>query len=750
VTDVQQGQRDVAQGSTTLTLAIEGMTCGACAARIERKLNNLDGVTASVNYASERARVIFERPIPTETVVETVESIGFGAEVVDPEAKVDTQIDDLNKRVRSLWIRLIVAGAIFMPLGDASILFWLEPSFRFPGWQFLLIAFAAPVVTWCAWPFYQAAWKNAKHGNASMDTLVSIGVIAATLWSLFAMFWLDTGHQETNINLRHLPPGAIYLDVAAGVITFLLAGRLFEAISKRRSGNALRSLMALGAKEVVIIDSKGSEHLISVDELDVGDRFIVRPGETVATDGEIERGTCSIDASMMTGESVPIDVGPGDLVTGGTIAVGGQLLVVATAVGRDTQLSQMIQLVEEAQNQKAAVQRLADRISNVFVPIVIGIALATLIAWLLTGASTQRSFSAALSVLIIACPCALGLATPTALMVASGQGARLGIFFKGFLALEISRDIDTVILDKTGTLTQGRMEVTNVLALDGHTEPEILALAASIEQSSEHHIGRSIVSRAKEDGLELASVEEFSSTPGFGVAGTIDGHRIEIKRSSSSAQTLPPLFTTASVALEAEGRTVVTVSVDALIVGAIALSDSARETAREAVQDLHALGLRCVLLTGDNEATARSIANSVGIDDVVAEALPTTKVEVIRAEQMAGHSIAMVGDGVNDGPALATADLGMAIGSGTDVAINAAGIIIVRDDLRVIATAIDLSRKTLRTIKGNLIWAFGYNVAAIPLAAFGLLNPLIAGAAMAVSSAFVVWNSSRLRHVGRG
>lgn len=750
MTDVQQGQRDVAQGSTTLTLAIEGMTCGACAARIERKLNNLDGVTASVNYASERARVIFERPIPTETVVETVESIGFGAEVVDPEAKVDTQIDDLNKRVRSLWIRLIVAGAIFMPLGDASILFWLEPSFRFPGWQFLLIAFAAPVVTWCAWPFYQAAWKNAKHGNASMDTLVSIGVIAATLWSLFAMFWLDTGHQETNINLRHLPPGAIYLDVAAGVITFLLAGRLFEAISKRRSGNALRSLMALGAKEVVIIDSKGSEHLISVDELDVGDRFIVRPGETVATDGEIERGTCSIDASMMTGESVPIDVGPGDLVTGGTIAVGGQLLVVATAVGRDTQLSQMIQLVEEAQNQKAAVQRLADRISNVFVPIVIGIALATLIAWLLTGASTQRSFSAALSVLIIACPCALGLATPTALMVASGQGARLGIFFKGFLALEISRDIDTVILDKTGTLTQGRMEVTNVLALDGHTEPEILALAASIEQSSEHHIGRSIVSRAKEDGLELASVEEFSSTPGFGVAGTIDGHRIEIKRSSSSAQTLPPLFTTASVALEAEGRTVVTVSVDALIVGAIALSDSARETAREAVQDLHALGLRCVLLTGDNEATARSIANSVGIDDVVAEALPTTKVEVIRAEQMAGHSIAMVGDGVNDGPALATADLGMAIGSGTDVAINAAGIIIVRDDLRVIATAIDLSRKTLRTIKGNLIWAFGYNVAAIPLAAFGLLNPLIAGAAMAVSSAFVVWNSSRLRHVGRG
>lgn len=741
-----------ASGQTVVSIAIGGMTCGACAARIEQRLNELDGVEANVNYASERARVTLGGSVPVQRLVEEIQSVGYDAQVIEDSTQSTYDTAEIDRRTRSLGRRLVVAAVLFMPLCDLSIAFSLVPRLRFPYWQWVLVALAVPVLTWGAWPFYRAAIRNARHGTSSMDTLVSLGILAATGWSIYAMFWRDTSSVPRTVLfvLAHQSGGAIYIDVAVGVTTFLLAGRYFEAWSKRRTGNALRSLAAVGAKDVAVLDATDTEHRLPVAQLAVGDRFVVRPGETVATDGEIVFGHSAIDRSAMTGESLPVDVVPGDSVVGGTVSVGGRLVVRATKVGRDTQLATMIRLVENAQNQKAAVQRLADRIAAVFVPAVLIIALVTLGAWLLVDGATERAFSAALSVLIIACPCALGLATPTALLVASGQGARLGIFFKGYQALEASRQIDTVVLDKTGTVTEGKMTVTDVQGVPGVERATLLRWAGALEQASEHLVARAIAAAAEAELGILPAVHGFMSQPGVGARGTVDGHQIAVGKPDLFANTTGTTPITLAVKCsewESIGRTAVLVGRDNAIVGAMAVSDTVRPSAASAVQGLQALGLHCVLLSGDNEPTVRAVGSEIGVTDVVASALPADKVAVIRRLQDEGRSVAMVGDGVNDGPSLVCADLGLAIGSGTDVAINAADLIIVRDDLGVVVTAIDLARRTLKTIRGNLVWAFAYNLAAIPLAASGLLNPLIAGAAMALSSGFVVWNSSRLRHI---
>jgi heavy metal translocating P-type ATPase len=561
------------------------------------------------------------------------------------------------------------------------------------------------------------------------------------------MFWRDSSRvsQSMLFMLVHRSAGAIYLDVAAGVTTFVLAGRYFEAWSRQRSGNALRALAAVGAKDVGVIDATGFERRRPMASLAVGDRFIVRPGETVATDGEVVFGQSAVDRSVLTGESQPLDVAQGDVVVGGTVSTSGRLVVRATKVGRDTQLAQMLRLVEHAQNEKAAVQRLADRVCNVFVPAVLLVALGTLATWLLLGYPSQQAFTAALSVLVIACPCALGLATPAALYVAAGEGAQAGIFFKGYRALEASKQVDTVVLDKTGTLTEGKMKVTDIACAPGTDPSTLLRWAGALEQASEHPVAVAIAARARETLGPLPEVHSFVATPGLGAEGMVEGRRITIGRPSS--EPAPSDVATQAAAWEHQGRTAVLVWCDGAVVGSMAIADTMRASAVPAVQRLQQLGLRCVLMSGDNEVTARAVADSLGIAEVVADALPGDKVNVIRRLQAEGHSVAMVGDGVNDGPALVAADLGLAVGSGTDVAINAADLIVVRDDLRAVATAIDLSRRTLRTIHGNLIWACVYNAAAIPLAALGLLNPLIAAAAMALSSGFVVWNSSRLRSV---
>jgi Cu+-exporting ATPase len=729
-------------------MAIGGMTCGACAARIERSLNRIDGVEATVSYAAERARVALAPGVPVARLVEAVTSAGYTATVAEDRATLEAQEAEADRHVRELGRRLVVAGLLFMPLCDLSIAFSLVPSVRFPGWQWLLVVLAAPVVTWAAWPFHTAAVRNALHGASTMDTLVSLGVVSATAWSLYAMFWQDTGHAQQSVLwvLSHESGGSIYLDVAAGVTTFLLAGRYFEASSKRRTGNALRSLAAVGARDVAVLDAAGSERRLPVARLAVGERFVVRPGETVAADGEVVFGHAAVDRSAMTGESVPEEVGPGDRVVGGTVAVGGRLVVRATEVGLDTQLAHMVRLVEEAQHQKAAVQRLADRIAAVFVPAVIVAALATLAGWLLAGSAGEQAFNAALSVLIIACPCALGLATPTALLVASGQGARRGIFFKGYQALEVSRQVDTVVLDKTGTVTEGRMVLAGLACAPGVARADLLRWAGAVEQASEHLVARAVAAAAREELGELPEADRFEALPGLGARGTVDGHAVAVGRPGALgvAAGVPAEVAGRCRAWEATGRTAVLVGRDGAVVGALAVADAVRETAGPAVAQLRAMGLRCVLLTGDNEPTARAVAEAVGVTEVVAGALPADKVALVRGLQAEGRSVAVVGDGVNDGPALATADLGLAVGSGTDVAINAADMIVVRDDLRAVPAAIVLARRTIRTIRSNLVWAFGYNVAAIPLAACGLLNPLVAGAAMALSSGFVVWNSSRL------
>ncbi|HVC15335.1 MAG TPA: heavy metal translocating P-type ATPase [Acidimicrobiales bacterium] len=770
------GDAPGARPDPAISVAVGGMTCGACAARIERRLNTLEGVEARVNYATERATVHAPAGLDLSDLLREIEGLGYTAELVtdlrgspagiwppDTSGPVEGAErgsglgglqsagasgveESVDRRVRSLRRRLVVAVVLFMPLCDTSLAFSLFPAARFEGWQWLLLVLSAPVVTWAAWPFHQAALRQARHRSSTMDTLVSMGIVASSAWSIYAMFFEDTTRAGGSLAaaLTHHSGGSIYLDVAAGVTTFLLAGRYFEARSRQRSGDALRSLAALGAKDVTVLGADGVERRVPVASLSTGMRFVVRPGEKVATDGVVEDGASAVDRSAMTGESEPVDTLPGDAVTGGTVALSGRLVVRATKVGRETQLGHMLDLVERAQNEKAAVQRLADRISSVFVPVVVLLALATLLGWLASGSSSLVSFNAALSVLIIACPCALGLATPAALFVASGAGARQGIFFKGYKALEVSRQVDTVVLDKTGTVTQGRMSVVGVATVSGVDDAELLFAAGSLEAASEHPIARAVVDAAVSVG-QLAPVTSFRSVPGVGARGTVDGHEVAVGRAGLGASAPPAELGIRIDEWELAGRTVVVVRRDGEVTGAIAVADALRPTAVDAVQALRSMGLRCVLVSGDNQPTVRAVGAAIGVDDVVAGALPDEKVAYVRSLQAAGHSVAVVGDGVNDAPALATADLGLAIGSGTDVAIDAADLIVVRDDLRTVAAAITLARRTLRTIRANLVWAFAYNVVAIPVAALGLLDPLVAGGAMAVSSAFVVWNSSRLR-----
>jgi Cu+-exporting ATPase len=709
-----------------IELSIGGMTCASCAGRIERKLNKVGGVTATVNYATEKAKVSFPDTVAPEALVQVVEAAGYTATLAVVE-------EDSTGPLRR---RLIVSTVLAVPV----ILLSMIPVLQFVGWQWLALVLASPVVAWGAWPFHRAAWTNLRHGAATMDTLISLGVGAAYLWSLYALFFGDVG-----MSMSGMRGTDIYLEVAAGVTVFILAGRYFEARSKRRSGAALRALLEMGAKDVSVLRD-GSERRIPLAELLVGDEFVVRPGEKIATDGVVAEGSSAVDMSMLTGESVPVEVRAGDAVIGATVNAGGRLVVRATRVGSDTQLAQMAKLVEEAQNGKAAVQRLADRVSAVFVPIVIVLALATLVGWLVTGHPAEAAFTAAVAVLIIACPCALGLATPTALLVGTGRGAQLGVLIKGPEVLESTRRVDTVVLDKTGTVTAGRMSLVSVHVADGVVAEEALLLAAALENASEHPIARAIVAGAA--ARELPFVEDFQNVEGLGVRGIVDGKAVVVGRDRLLAQwsvVLDESLALAKAAAEEAGRTAVVVAWDGSARAVLVVADTVRPTSVEAVAGLKSLGLKPVLLTGDNLAAAQAVAAEVGITEVIAEVLPADKVDVVAKLQASGAVVAMVGDGVNDAAALARADLGLAMGTGTDVAIEASDLTLVRGDLLAAVDAIRLSRKTLATIKGNLFWAFAYNVAALPLAALGLLNPMIAGAAMAFSSVFVVSNSLRLR-----
>ncbi|TWF79243.1 Cu+-exporting ATPase [Pseudonocardia hierapolitana] len=733
---------------TTVELAIGGMTCASCANRIERKLNKLDGVTATVNYATEKARVEAPGGVDPAVLVAQVEAAGYTAELPRPAATPGEETAPEDDPTSPLRNRLVTSAVLAVPV----IALAMVPAWQFTYWQWISLALAGPVVTWAAWPFHRAAWANLRHATATMDTLISMGVLAAFAWSLYALLFGTAGVPGMThpFELTISPSdgaGNIYLEVAAGVTTFILAGRYFEARSKRRAGAALRALLELGAKDVAVLRD-GAELRIPIEQLAVGDRFVVRPGEKVATDGVVDEGTSAVDASMLTGESVPVEVGPGDAVVGATVNAGGRLVVRATRVGSDTQLAQMATLVEDAQNGKAAVQRLADRISGVFVPIVIALAAATLGFWLGTGAGAAAAFTAAVAVLIIACPCALGLATPTALLVGTGRGAQLGILIKGPEVLESTRRIDTVVLDKTGTVTTGRMELVAVHPGDGVDEDEVLRLAGALEDASEHPIAAAIAWGARDRVGALPAVEGFAAVEGLGVQGIVDGHAVLVGRPAlleEWSQPLGPGLAAHLAAAQSDGRTAVAVAWDGAARAVLVVSDTVKPTSAEAIAQLRGLGLTPVLLTGDNEAAAHAVAAEVGISEVVAEVLPADKVDVVKRLQDEGKVVAMVGDGVNDAAALAQADLGLAMGTGTDVAIEASDITLVRGDLRAAADAIRLSRRTLATIKGNLFWAFAYNVAALPLAAAGLLNPMIAGAAMAFSSAFVVANSLRLR-----
>ncbi|HEY2701648.1 MAG TPA: heavy metal translocating P-type ATPase [Pseudonocardiaceae bacterium] len=733
--------------SRTVELVVGGMTCAACAARVERKLNKLDGVAATVNLATEKATVDYPATVEVDRLIAEVEKAGYQAKRHEPEATDDARAEAAT--VKSLWHRLIVALLLTAPVGDLSITQALVPALRFPGWQWVLLVLTLPVATWCAWPFHRVALRNARHLSTSMDTLVSVGITASVLWSVYTIFFVGGGTQADGVwGLIFRPGGAIYLDVAAGVTTFLLAGRLFEAKARRRAGGALRALAALGARDVAILDADGTERRMAIGHLKVGQDFVVRPGETIATDGVVRSGHCAVDTSTMTGESMPVEVGEGDAVTGGTIALHGRLVVTANRVGADTQLAHLVRLVEQAQTDKAGIQRLADRICGVFVPVVFGLAALTLLGWLVFDGSVQHAIGAALAVLIIACPCALGLATPTALLVASGRGAQLGIFIKGHQALESARAIDTVVLDKTGTITHGRMAVADLRVTADAEAADVLRMAGALEEPSEHVAAAAITARAKQELGTLPEVADFTSLAGLGVRGVLDGRDVLVGSARLLAEhdvTIPAELAAARTEWEASGHTTVLLAADGVALGAFALADTVKPSAKGAIAELRAMGLRTVLLTGDNTATARSVAAEVGIDEVIAEVMPDDKEAVIQRLQGEGHSVAMVGDGVNDAPALARADLGLAVVSGTDVALGAADLILVRDDLDVVPGALKLARSTLRTIHGNLAWAFGYNVAALPLAAFGLLNPLIAGGAMALSSLFVVSNSLRLR-----
>ncbi|WP_238782684.1 heavy metal translocating P-type ATPase [Streptomyces monomycini] len=757
-------------------LAIGGMTCASCAARVEKKLNRMPGVSATVNFATEKARVEYGDEVSVDDLIATVEKTGYTAQRPAPAASTkpsgpspagasgqdadaaSTREDGSgahDRELAGLRQRLLVSVALAVPV----VLLSMVPSLQFDNWQWLCLTLAAPVVAWGAYPFHRAAWTNLRHGAATMDTLVSLGTLAAFGWSLWALFFGDAGmpgmrHGFDFTVARAEGSSAIYLEAAAGVTAFLLLGRYLEARSKRKAGAALRALMELGAKDVVLLRG-GREVRVPVEQLAVGDRFVVRPGEKIATDGTVVEGSSAVDASMLTGESVPVDVAPGDGVTGATVNTSGRLVVEATRVGGDTRLSRMAALVEDAQSGKADVQRLADRVSAVFVPVVLLVALGTLAGWLLATGDVTASFTAAVAVLIIACPCALGLATPTALMVGTGRGAQLGILIKGPEVLESTRRIDTVVLDKTGTVTTGRMSLHEAVPAPGVTADELLRLAGALEHASEHPIARAVAEGARERLGELPEPEHFENVAGLGVRGVVENRRVLVGRErllrentegGTASSALPEALSAAREAAEAAGRTAVLVGWDGQPRGLLSVADTVKEGSTEAVRRLRELGLSPVLLTGDNQAVADAVAAEVGIDEVIAEVLPEDKVAVVERLRGEGRSVAMVGDGVNDAAALAAADLGLAMGTGTDAAIEAGDLTLVRGDLRVAPDAIRLARRTLATIKGNLFWAFGYNVAAVPLAAAGLLNPMIAGAAMAFSSVFVVSNSLRLRH----
>ena len=734
-----------------IELEIGGMTCASCANRIEKKLNKLDGVSASVNYATEKARVSIPDGYDPALLISEVEKTGYTAVLPEPQSSRATAAgadDTADPELTALRQRLIGSIALTVPVIAMSMI----PALQFTYWQWASLALAAPVIVWAAWPFHRAAWTNLKHGTATMDTLISMGTAAAFMWSLYALFLGTAGEPGMTHDFEFtIAPsdGAanIYLEVGAGVTMFILAGRYFEKRSKRQAGAALRALLELGAKEVAVIRA-GREVKIPTSQLAVGDEFVVRPGEKIATDGVVVSGTSAVDASMLTGESVPVEVVAGDAVTGATVNAGGRLVVRATRVGSDTRLAQMAKLVEDAQAGKAEVQRLADRVSGVFVPIVIVIAVAALGAWLGAGFPAAAAFTAAVSVLVIACPCALGLATPTALLVGTGRGAQMGVLIKGPEVLESTRNVDTVVLDKTGTVTSGRMTLVDVITEPGVDRAELLRYAGALENASEHPIAQAIAKGSADEVGPLPTPESFTNVEGTGVQGIVDGTAVVVGRESLLAewsQQLSADITQAKAQGEREGKTVVAVGWDGQARGVLMVSDMVKPSSAEAVAELKRLGLSPVLLTGDNETVARQIAAEVGIDEVFAEVLPQGKVDVVARLQRTGRVVAMVGDGVNDAPALAQADLGLAMGTGADVAIEAADITLVRGDLRSAVDAIRLSRKTLSTIKTNLFWAFAYNVAAIPVAALGMLNPMLAGAAMAFSSVFVVGNSLRLR-----
>ena len=737
----------------SIELDLSGMTCASCAARIEKRLNKLDGVQASVNYALETAAVTFDPTVSTDELVAAVESIGYTAKVIsDQTAAGDSEaggrISDHDAALAALRTRLIWSIVATIPvLGLAMI-----PPLQFDSWQWLSFALAGPAVLWGGWPFHRAAWLNLKHASATMDTLISLGTISAFLWSAWALFLGEAGDPKMRMKFDFTPSAGggakeIYLEVAVVVITFILAGRYFESRAKRHAGAALKALLELGAKDVAILRD-GVETRIPIGDLAVGDLFVVRPGEKVATDGVVEDGTSAIDASLLTGESVPVEVGPGDKVAGATVNAGGRLVLRATAVGADTALAQIARLVTDAQNGKAPIQRLADRVSAVFVPVVVLIAVGTLGWWLANGATATSAFTATVAVLIIACPCALGLSVPVSILVGTGRGAEMGILIKGPEILESTRKIDTIVLDKTGTVTTGQMALVDVITADGVDRDEVLRLVGAVEDASEHPIAKAIAAGARAEVGELPAVESFANSEGLGVQGVVDGHAMVVGRVRFLADWglhLSGGLADGMRAAEELGQTPIVAGWDGAIRAVIIVADTVKATSREAVAMFRELGLRPVLLTGDNERAARAVASQVGIDDVIAEVLPQDKVAVVQLLQAEGHVVAVVGDGVNDAAALAQADLGLAMGTGTDVAIEASDITLVRGDLRAAADAVRLSRKTLSNIQQNLVWAFGYNVLALPLAALGFLNPVIAGGAMALSSVSVVANSLRLK-----
>jgi cation-transporting P-type ATPase A/B/Cu+-exporting ATPase len=724
------------------------MTCAACVGRVERRLGKVAGARASVNLATERAVVLVPPEVTDAQLVEAVERAGYRGRVVDA-GRDDPDAASQADAVSALRLRLAVALLLFVPLADLSLAMSLVPALRFPYWQVVVAAFALPVVGWAAWPFHRAAFTNLRRGTTSMDTLVSLGVLAASGWSLVSLVG-TAGRPDTAAGWQAVlhPEGPLYLEVAAGVTTFVLAGRYFEARARRRAGGVMRALALLRPDEAELLDDDGVERPVPVDALRVGDRFAVRPGARIPVDGTVEHGWAAIDGSALTGEPQPVEVGPGDSVTGGTVATGGRLVVRADRVGADTRLARMIGAVERAQAEKSATQRLVDRISGVFVPVVLLIALGTLAGWLVAGAGPARAGAAAVAVVVIACPCAMGLATPTALMVAAGRGAELGVFIKGHHALEVARSVDTVVLDKTGTLTAGRMHVVDIACAPGVDEAALLTTAAAVERASEHPIAAAVVARAERSAGALAAVEEFAALPGLGTRGRVDGRDVVVGRPPDQ---LPPELTTRSAEWDAAGHTVIAITVDGTTAGLVALSDPVSATSVEVVAGLRARNLRPVLVTGDGAAAAAAVAAATGIApaDVHARALPDDKVALIRELRARGRVVAMVGDGVNDAAALVAADVGIAIGAGADVALEAADLVLVRDGLTALLPALDLARATVRTVRGNLAWAFGYNLAAIPVAAAGLLNPLPAGAAMAVSSLLVVANSLRLRRTGQ-